>query len=118
MQVDVEKETKLLLLGMQGLWTQKAGCSWSVITSTHDDDAPGYTHKSYNPDGTTRYMTRKSILTNQSMNLIGYIALCKNQLLMYKLTRFCAALPVTIYGGLVDCIFVEYDKKRKRETEG
>ena len=73
---DAAKQTKLLLLSMQGLWTQQHSYSWQCVNSEYVEDAPGLVHMwRANDDGSRRLMCRKETLSNRTMFLIGRAAL-------------------------------------------
>ena len=96
---------------MQGAWQTRASPSWSVTNSTCANDAEGPITKTRElEDGTTKFMSRKFLLSNRSMYLIGLISLHKEHLIMAQLRREVRKkLSILPSGACVDCLF--YDAK-------
>ena len=106
---EIRDVAKGLLLAMQGSWCGQHTYTWNVCNSVHQEDADGPVHMwRPNEDGTTRWMTRKEILTNKTMYPIGSVALDLEHLHMFKMLRVLQHLPTppTIHGCINDCFFV------------
>ena len=108
---DIYQLKKGMLLSMQGAWLTRASPSWSVTNSTCANDAEGPITKTRElEDGTTKFMSRKFLLSNRSMYLIGLISLHKEHLIMAQLRREVKKkLSILPSGACVDCLF--YDAK-------
>jgi len=106
---DITKQTKSMLLAMQGLWTQQHSYSWKCINSNYVEDAPGPVHMwRPNEDGSQRLMCRKGTLSNRTMFLIGRAALDYEQVLVWQMwIAMTIAFPrMRVRGCINDCVLV------------
>ena len=113
-----QKYAKAAVLSMQGLWTQQHRYSWRCVNSTIPEDALGLVHVTRNnPDGTVCMMSRTETLSCTNMYPIGLVALNKEHLLLFQLTRMMRTSlggAMQIHGMCVDCLYVKEDEEAKR----
>ena len=112
---------KAMLLAVQGSWTQQHHYSWKCVSSTMPEDAYGTVHQTMSADnGVTKMMSRTERLSCTTMYPIGLIALNKEHLNLYKLSRAIQAAlhnNIRFIGINVDCLYVKATRLVKKTYE-
>ena len=106
---EIRKQSKNLILAMQGAWTSQHHRSWECVNSQYEEHCPGPVHMwRRNTDGTKRLMTRTDMLTNRTMLLIGRIPLDMEHYLLWKLHYRLKQIPraPSVHGCINDCLYL------------
>ena len=101
---------KEAILTMQGSWLTQHKYAYDITDSTHSEDVNKrlYSIRTLK-DGTMRFASRKEILTNRTMYLIGLQALNTEHKFMGWAVYKTKTLPaqIQIKGAIVDCLLLK-----------